>query len=151
VRDGEWQNLNYAHQLSHGARRIATHVTEPKLIGFHEIATNLLDDDQYANAHDLIRLIRQTVRTIESGFDGMVRQYYDYIPAVGRCYVLRTLHIAGSKHLQILGFSRASPLCINPDGCVYFKTVPINSFAMTFMLCEKPQTANCGFRRVIAS
>jgi len=71
VRDGEWQNLNYAHQLSHGARRIATQVTEPKLIGFREIATNLLDDEQYANAHDLIR---QTVRSIESGFDGMVRK-----------------------------------------------------------------------------
>jgi hypothetical protein len=55
VRDGEWQNLNYAHQLSHGARRIATQVTEPKLIGFREIATNLLDDNQYASAHDLIR------------------------------------------------------------------------------------------------
>jgi transcriptional regulator with XRE-family HTH domain len=71
VRDGEWQNLNYAHELSHGARRIATQVTEPKLIGFREIATNLLDDEQYVNAHDLIR---QTVRTIESGFDGMVRK-----------------------------------------------------------------------------
>jgi transcriptional regulator with XRE-family HTH domain len=71
VRDGEWQNLNYAHQLSHGARRIATQVTEPKLLGFREIATNLLDDDQYSNAHDLIK---QTVRTIESGFDGLVRK-----------------------------------------------------------------------------
>jgi transcriptional regulator with XRE-family HTH domain len=71
VRDGEWQNLNYAHQLSHGARRITTQVAEPKLNGFREIATNLLDDDQYVNAHDLIR---QTVRALESGFDGMVRK-----------------------------------------------------------------------------
>jgi transcriptional regulator with XRE-family HTH domain len=71
VRDGEWQNLNYAHQLSHGARRIATQVAEPKLIGFREIATNLLDDEQYASAHDLIR---QAVRVMESGFDGMVRK-----------------------------------------------------------------------------
>jgi len=71
VRDGEWQNLNYAHQLSHGARRITTQVAEPKLNGLREIATNLLDDDQYVNAHDLIR---QTVRALESGFDGMVRK-----------------------------------------------------------------------------
>jgi transcriptional regulator with XRE-family HTH domain len=71
VRDGEWHNLNYAHQLSHGARRITTQVAEPKLNGFREIATNLLDDDQYVNAHDLIR---QTVRALESGFDGMVRK-----------------------------------------------------------------------------
>ncbi len=71
VRDGEWQNLNYAHQLSHGARRIATQVAEPKLDGFREIAKNLLDDEQFSNAHDLIR---QTVRALESGFDGMVRK-----------------------------------------------------------------------------
>jgi hypothetical protein len=71
VRDGDWQNLNYAHQLSHGARRIATQVVEPKLTAFREIATNLLDDEQYSDARDLIR---QTVRVMESGFDGMVRK-----------------------------------------------------------------------------
>jgi hypothetical protein len=71
VRDGEWQNLNYAHQLSHGARRIATQVAEPKLISFRDISTNLLDDDQFANAHDLIR---QAVRVLEAGFDAMIRK-----------------------------------------------------------------------------
>jgi transcriptional regulator with XRE-family HTH domain len=71
VRDGDWQNLNYAHQLSHGARRIATQVVEPKLNGFKEIAANLLDDDQYADAHDLVR---QTTRILEGGFDSMVRK-----------------------------------------------------------------------------
>jgi transcriptional regulator with XRE-family HTH domain len=71
VRDGEWHNLNYAHQLSHGARSIATALTEPKLRAFKAIATNLLQDDQYSEAHDLVR---QTVRAVEAGFDGVVRK-----------------------------------------------------------------------------
>jgi hypothetical protein len=71
VRDGEWHNLDYAHQLSHGARRIATQIAEPKLNGFRAIATNLLDDDQFADAHDLVR---QTVRLLEDGFDNIVRK-----------------------------------------------------------------------------
>ena len=71
VRDGEWHNLDYAHQLSHGARRIATKAAEPKLGGFSAIATNLLDDDQFADAHDLVR---QAVRLLEDGFDTIVRK-----------------------------------------------------------------------------
>jgi transcriptional regulator with XRE-family HTH domain len=71
VREGEWQNLDYAHQLSHGARRIATQIAEPKLTGFKAIAENLLQDDQLIEAHDLIR---QTVRLLEGGFDTLVRK-----------------------------------------------------------------------------
>ena len=71
VRDGEWQHLNYAHQLSHGARRIATQIVEPKLNDFRAIAENLLNDGQYADAHDLVR---QTTRILEGGFDGLVRK-----------------------------------------------------------------------------
>ena len=70
-RDGQWYNLNYAHQLSHGARRIATKAVEPKLDGFKAIATNLLDDEQFADAHDLVR---QAVRMFEDGFDNIVRK-----------------------------------------------------------------------------
>jgi len=71
VRDGEWHHLNYAHQLSYGARRIAALIAEPRLNGFKEIAENLLHDDQFADAHDLVR---QTVRILEQGFDTMVRK-----------------------------------------------------------------------------
>ena len=70
-RDGEWYCLNYAHELSHGARRIATQIAEPKLKGFREIAANLLYDDQFADAHDLVR---QTVRILEGGFDNMLHK-----------------------------------------------------------------------------
>ena len=71
VRDGDWWNLNYAHQLSHGARRIATAIAEPKLTEFKAIATNLLQDDQYADAHGLVQ---QTVRAVETGFDAVIRK-----------------------------------------------------------------------------
>lgn len=71
VRDGDWHNLNYAHQLSHGSRRIAASMVEPKLEAFKVIATNLLQDEQFADAHDLVR---QTVRAVEVGFDNMVRK-----------------------------------------------------------------------------
>lgn len=71
VRDGDWWNLNYAHQLSHGARRIAAGIAAPKLQRFKEIAENLLQDDQFSDAHDLIH---QTVRTMEADFDALVRK-----------------------------------------------------------------------------
>lgn len=71
VRSGDWHNLAYGHQLSHGARRMATRVLEPKLEGFRTIATNLLDDGELTEAHDLIR---QAVRYLEDGFDSVIRK-----------------------------------------------------------------------------
>jgi len=71
VRKGDWENLDYAHQLSHGARRIATQMAQPKLTGFKEIAVNLLNDEQFADAYDLVR---QTIRVLEDGFDNLVRK-----------------------------------------------------------------------------
>jgi len=69
-RRGGWPNLNYAHQISHGARRIATRIVEPKLEQFRTIATSVVKDDELAEAHDLVR---QTLRTLEAGFDEIVR------------------------------------------------------------------------------
>ncbi|MBE0152419.1 helix-turn-helix transcriptional regulator (plasmid) [Citrobacter sp. RHBSTW-00821] len=71
VRDGDWYNLSYAHQLSYGARFIAANITEPKLDAFKAIATNLLQDEQYSEAHDLVQ---QTIRTAELGFDNLIRK-----------------------------------------------------------------------------
>ena len=70
-RTGEWPNLDYPHQLSHGARRIATQMVFPKLTGLKEVADNLLQDEEMADAFDLIR---QCVRVAEDGFDGLVRK-----------------------------------------------------------------------------
>ena len=71
VRNGDWYNLNYGHELSHGARRVATQAVEPKLIGFKAIADNLLHDEQFADAHEVVR---QAVRLLEHGFDDMMRR-----------------------------------------------------------------------------
>lgn len=71
VREGSWQKLDYAHQLSHGARRVATQLVEPKLKGFKDIAKNLLDDPDLIEAHDLIR---QAVRLLEDGYDNLINK-----------------------------------------------------------------------------
>ena len=71
VREGNWHKLNYGHNLSHGARRMATQVAERKLVGFREIANHLLRDERLADAHDLVR---QALRALEDGFDGLIRK-----------------------------------------------------------------------------
>jgi hypothetical protein len=71
VREGDWRNLDYSHQLSHGARTIATQLVEPKLNGFRAIADNLLQDPELSEAHDLVR---QSVRLVEHGFDQLIRK-----------------------------------------------------------------------------
>ena len=71
TRTGEWPNLNYPHQLSHGARRIATQMIEPKLNSLKEIAKNLLDDKEMTDAFDLIR---QCVRVADDSFNRLMRK-----------------------------------------------------------------------------
>jgi Arc/MetJ-type ribon-helix-helix transcriptional regulator len=71
VRDGDWYKLDYAHQLSHGARRMATQIAEPKLNAFREIAENLIVDGELESAHDLVR---QAVRLLEQSFDQLIRK-----------------------------------------------------------------------------
>jgi transcriptional regulator with XRE-family HTH domain len=69
-RKGNWHNLNYSHELSHGARTAATQLIDPKLKAFKTIAQNLLEDTELAEAHDLIN---QTLRTLEDDFDAIIR------------------------------------------------------------------------------
>jgi hypothetical protein len=71
VREGGWPRLNFGHQLSHGARRIATKLLEAKLRDFRAIVNNVLQDDQLSEAHDLAR---QVARTIDDGFDSVLRR-----------------------------------------------------------------------------
>ncbi len=71
LREGDWGNLDYSHQLSHGARRVAAAMAEPRLRGFQEVATNILNDPEFVDAHDLVR---QTVRALEAGFDALIRK-----------------------------------------------------------------------------
>ncbi|KAB8125130.1 XRE family transcriptional regulator [Komagataeibacter medellinensis] len=71
IREGEWANLDYSHQLSHGARRVAAAMAEPRLRAFQEVAVNILNDPEFADAHDLVR---QTVRALSSCFDALIRK-----------------------------------------------------------------------------
>ena len=71
LRDGNWPKLSYGHHLSHGARRMAAQVVEPKLEAFRVIATNVLQTKDFAAAHELTR---QAVRTLENGFDTLIRK-----------------------------------------------------------------------------
>ncbi|MDO8875197.1 MAG: helix-turn-helix transcriptional regulator [Pseudolabrys sp.] len=69
-RRGGWPNLDYAHQLSHGARRIATQIAKSKMEAFKTLAFSVIKDEELAEAHNLVR---QAVRALESGFDEMIR------------------------------------------------------------------------------
>jgi transcriptional regulator with XRE-family HTH domain len=71
LREGNWPKLDYGHHLSHGARRMAAQVVEPKLIGFREIATNVLEQEGLEPAHELAQ---QALRALEEGFDGLMRK-----------------------------------------------------------------------------
>jgi hypothetical protein len=71
LRDGSWPKLDYGHHLAHGARRMAAQVAEPKLDAFRVIATNILQTEDFAVAHDLAR---QAMRTLESGFGALIRK-----------------------------------------------------------------------------
>jgi hypothetical protein len=71
TREGNWHKLNYGHNLSHGARRMAAQAAERKLVSFREIAKHLLLDEKLTDAHDLVR---QALRALEAGFDSLIRK-----------------------------------------------------------------------------
>ncbi|MGY8632541.1 hypothetical protein RAD15_08590 [Bradyrhizobium sp. 14AA] len=50
---------------------MAAQLLEPKLSGFCEIARNVLLRDELAQGH---HLVRQALRAMEEGFDGLVRK-----------------------------------------------------------------------------
>src|SRR6202011_2067169 len=50
---------------------IATQLMEPKLIGFREIANNVLQRDELVQGH---HFVRQSIRAMEEGFDALVRK-----------------------------------------------------------------------------
>ena len=70
VRAGDWKNLNYAHQLTM-VRSRSPQLVGSKVRGFREIAENLLQDPDLAEAHDLVR---QAVRLLEESFDQVRRK-----------------------------------------------------------------------------
>ncbi len=68
-RVGEWDNLDYAHQLGYGARTMAADALERKLSGLKEIARNLLRHSEFTEASDLIL---QVIRVVETETDNLL-------------------------------------------------------------------------------
>ena len=67
-RQGDWDNLDYAHQLGYGARTLAEGLVRPRMDDFKIITTNLLQDFELKPAYDLVwqarRILESEVESI---------------------------------------------------------------------------------------
>ena len=70
-REGEWANLNYPHQLSHGARVATDRALNSKWSSFDEITKNLLNDPELEDAFGLIQQARNIFQSGRN--DALVR------------------------------------------------------------------------------
>ncbi|MDR5812078.1 helix-turn-helix transcriptional regulator [Caballeronia sp. LZ033] len=70
-RGGDWPNLNYGHQLGHGARVLAAGSLGRKLKDFQAIADNLRTNPDYAMA---VPLIAQAESVMLAAFDGVLNK-----------------------------------------------------------------------------
>jgi hypothetical protein len=70
-RYGGWLNLDYAHHLGYGARRIAALAAETKFDDFKAVAANVLQDPEMADAKELVE---QAARVMESSIDDLLRR-----------------------------------------------------------------------------
>jgi len=69
-RRGEWYNLDYAHQLSFGARVMAVRQIQPKFQDFLAVAKNLRNTPELEAASGLVE---QTLRMLESGYNSILQ------------------------------------------------------------------------------
>ena len=72
-REGRWPNLEYYHHLGHGARRIAAGIALKRMEQFKVIGDNLLQDAEFADAHEFVR---QTTRQFEEAVDALLKKVY---------------------------------------------------------------------------
>jgi hypothetical protein len=70
-RGGDWPNLDYGHQLGHGARVLAANSLGRKLKDFQVIAENLCTNPEYAPA---VSLIKQAESIMLVAFDGALNK-----------------------------------------------------------------------------
>lgn len=70
-RGGDWPNLNYIHQLGHGARVLAAGSLGRKLKDFKAIAENLRTNPEYAMA---VSLVGQAENVLLVAFDGVLNK-----------------------------------------------------------------------------
>ena len=60
-RGGEWHNLDYPQQLSHGGRVTVRSAVVPQLDGLRAIIENLLDNPDFADASGLLQQARRII------------------------------------------------------------------------------------------
>lgn len=70
-REGEWDGLEYSHELARGARVVAVNVVQSKLVSFRNVADNILDDSQLEEARGFVL---QALTVFESGVDALYRK-----------------------------------------------------------------------------
>ena len=70
-RNGRWHNLEFPHQLGHGARRTAVRSVETKFNDFRGIAQNLLENEELSDAHPLVE---QSLRIMDNGIDEILKK-----------------------------------------------------------------------------
>ncbi len=70
-RQGEWHNLDYPHQLAHGARVMANIAIGIKMRDFKAITTNLLQNPELEGAANLVLQAR---RILESGVNNVLEE-----------------------------------------------------------------------------
>ena len=70
-RQGEWYNLEYSPQLSHGALLMAVKTVAPKLESFKAVTDNLLQDPELEDAFDLVQ---QAYRILDSGVNDFLQK-----------------------------------------------------------------------------
>lgn len=68
-RSGNWPYLDYEHHLGFGARRVAAIASNSKFESFKAIAANLLQDDEFVDARELVE---QSIRVLESAIDELL-------------------------------------------------------------------------------
>ena len=70
-REGEWDRLEYSHELAHGARVTAVNAVQSKLVSFQSVADNILDDPQMEEARGFVQ---QASRVVESGAETLYQK-----------------------------------------------------------------------------